>query len=410
MLGAACAIFAVVARASLGPSLYTVFFASLALWLAAPLFRRPPILRDVIVEAQPGKITLQMPAPFGMREHRSIFVRDVSGASIAKTDRAHVIALARRWRRSPMVLETTSEADVARIRDALGISPRGFGTLVWNRAPRPLHRAAEFLRVADVLLCIGVVLGVFLSDPFAATLDAQSAVTKIAVAVAAFVMLTPVLIFRRTLTLTPDGVQVFDHLPLTYAYRDIALVKLAKNALVLEIARENTARARAAPETVTVHMVPPGALVDGITHTEAEAIVAQIRARAEAARAARAPVTHANEVRALVARRESEPMSAWVRRLDDMADSWRTSPPRHGEAAAFRESLWSIVEDHDGDEDLRELAARLLSRLDPDAAPGRIRVLATSTRDPARAARLRVALEHDAEPLVKSLEARARAR
>ncbi|MGH7280432.1 MAG: hypothetical protein ACRELY_02830 [Polyangiaceae bacterium] len=397
-------------RASLGPPLDAAFFAGLALWLAAPMFRTPSILRDVTIEPVPGKITLQMPGPFGGTEWRSIFVREITGASTAKTDSAHVIALASGSRRAPVVIEVSSEADAKGIADALGFSQRGFGTLTWNRAPRSMHIAAEIFRVADILLCLAVMLGVFVSDPFAATLDVQSVVTKFAVGIMAFVMLTPLLIFRRTLTLAPEGVRVFEDLSRTYAYRDIAGVRLAKNTTLLDIVRENEGRTKPSPETVAIYMLPPGPLVEGITRMEAEAVAAQIRARAEAARAAGEPIGHASEVRALVARRPNEPMGAWVRRLDDMADSWRTSPPRHGEATAFREALWTVVEDHDSDEVLRELAARLLSRLDPEAAPDRIRVLATTTRDPDRANRLRVALESDAEPLVKSLEERARAR
>ena len=409
-LGAACAFFALVARTSLGPPLDAEFFAGLALWLAAPLFRKASVLREVGIEPEPGKISLEMPRIFGITERRSIFVREVNGASIAKTDRAHVIAIARGWRRAPLVLEMGSEADATRIRDALGISKRGFGTLTWNRAPRPLHTIAALLRVVDILLCLAVVLGVFLSDPFAATLDVQSAVTKIAIGLATFVLLTPPLTLRRTLTLAPDGVRVFESLPLTYPYRDIVDVRLAKNAIVLEIVRQNMGDSRSPPETVAIEIAPSRPLLEGISPTEAEAIVTQIRARAESAHAPAEPQTEATEVRALVARRPNEAMNAWVRRLDDMADSWRTSPPRHGEAIAFREALWAVVEDHDADQDLRELAARMLSRLDPDAAPDRIRVVATALRDPERANRLRIALEADAEPLVKSLEERARAR
>ena len=409
-MGAACVFFALAARTSLGPPLDAAFFAGLALWLAAPLFRRASVVREVGIEPEPGKISLEMPGIFGITERRSIFVREVSGASIAKTDLTHVIAIARGARRSPLVIETTSETDATRIRDALGISKRGFGVLTWNRAPRPLHTMAMFLRIVDILLCLVVVLGVFLSDPFAATLDVQSTVTKIAIGLAAFVLLTPPLTLRRTLTLAPDGVRVFESLPLTYPYREIVGARLAKDAIVIEIVRQKKGESRSASETITIEIAPSSPLVEGISLTEAEAIVTQIRARSEAARGPNELVTQIGEVRALVARRPNETTSAWVRRLDDMADSWRTSPPRHGEAIAFREALWAVVEDHDADQDLREIAARMLSRLEPVAAAERIHELANSTRDPSRADRLRVALEPDAEPLVKSLEERARAR
>ena len=409
-LGAACTFFALVARTSLGPPLDAAFFAGVALWLAAPLFRRASVLREIDVEPQPGRITLEMPGIFGITERRSILVREVTGVSIADTDRGAVIAIARGWRRAPLVLETSSPGDAIKIGDALGTSKRGFGTVTWSRAPRPLHTAAAIFRIGGVLLCLAVVLGVFVSDPFAATLDVQSLATKIAIGIAAFLMLAPVVILRRTLTLAPDGVRVFEDLPLTYAYRDIAQVKVSENALVLEMDRKNAAKTAAIPESILVPMARPGPLVEGISLTEAEAIAAQIRKRAEAARAPAEPAAQTSEVRALVARRPKETMGAWVRRLDDMADSWRTSPPRHGEAVAFRAALWAVVEDHDGEPDLRELAARMLSRLEPDAAPDRIRVVATTVRDPERARRLRIALDADAEPLVKSLEERARAR
>jgi hypothetical protein len=113
-------------------------------------------------------------------------------------------------------------------------------------------------------------------------------------------------------------------------------------------------------------------------------------------------------VRSLVAKKENETTEAWVRRLDAQADSWRASPPRHGESIPYRHALWQAVEDHDCDGQVRVLAARMLAKLDPEEAPPKLRVIAEAIRDPHQASQIRIALDPEVEPMANSIAHKSR--
>lgn len=403
VLGVACVGTALAIRLTLGPPLDAAFFVGTAMLFVAPLFRRRQVVRQAELEPRPGSLTLRSRGLFGGTDETRLEMRRLRGAAIATVQGRPRLFLTTDPRRAPLRLSLATDADLRAACDALGIGNEGFGAVVFARGSRALQHVAAWLRVLGAAISMIVVLLVFTSDPFAALLDVDAFVTKIVVGLSAFVALAPIVVARRTLTLHPQGVSSYEERLRSWRYDSIVHAVAAPSRIALTVREQKTPRDEPRTRTVLIEYSVPSSLLDGLTFAEAAAIASHVDAAAARTRAPRDPAGHRDLVHALVERRPDEPLREWIARLDQLGDSLRVAAPRHGEGESIPPMLWAAVEDHDADEVERALAARILSRIDPDGAPPKIRVVADRVRVESTAKRMRVAIDADPVSFAESL-------
>ncbi|MEO7110693.1 MAG: hypothetical protein ABI183_09665 [Polyangiaceae bacterium] len=405
-LAAICILAAAIFRSEIGPPLDPVFFMGAALLLMSPIFQQRTAWRQGEIDAQPGRLLISRRGIFAKRE-TCLATRNVIGASVARVGERVNLALAVGPRsRHPVVIAFESETDAALATKALGIGGHGFGVVVWERGPRFVHRVAASVRVAASFYCFVVCVLAKVSDPFAATLDVQSVSTLIVVGALAFVLLVPLVIARRTTALNNSGVVNFEDRIQLLRWSTIASIQLENSQFVIDrVVRGNDARHELM--TARIPFVKRSPFLPGLDDVDTALILDHVSAASERARLGMGPETH-QQVRTLLAKKDRETNAEWIRRIDDLAESWRASPPRYGESVTYSHALWEAVEDHDCDENLRVLAARMLAKLDPEAAPPKLRVIAEAIRIPHQASRIRIALEPEVEALAKSIAPNSR--
>lgn len=405
-LSAICVGAAVIFRFEIGPPLDPVFFMGAALLFMAPIFHRRAVFRTVELTARPGHVEMTSQGRLGGKNTSQIALRSITGASTARVDEGHVsLALALDSRkRQPVTITFEHDVDLDAVLKALGIGRGGFGVLSWDRGPRFIHILAAAIRVAATFYCLLICILAKARDPFAATLDTTSLSTMLVVGAGAFVMLLPLVIAKRSISLTPTGLHSFEERVRFTKYTDISTIRLENRHFEIDVIRRKPGRDDNTIETLRIPFVRVSSLLPGLDETDIAILLHQIRAASTRARYPEAKPEHVEQVRQLVAREKDESSDHWVRRLDTLADSWRVSPPRHGEAVSYRHALWQAVEDVDSDDLVRTLAARMLARLDPEVAPPKLRVIAAAVRDPLQASRMRMALESEVEPIAKSIK------
>jgi hypothetical protein len=400
-LSAICFSAAVIFRVEIGPPLDPVFFAGAALLFMSPIFRQQTAWRNAEIEAHPGRLEISRRGIFGKRES-ALAIKNLIGASIARVEGKMNLALAvGSSARHPVVIEFENDADAKLATGSLGIGKNGFGVVVWERAPEIDQRFVLALRVAATFFCLVICVLAKFSDPFAATLDVRSASTIAIVGALAVVMLGPLTFVRRTLSLTSDAAVMFEDRIRTLKYGTIATIRLENSQFVIDrVVGENDARGDLLTARVPFSKRTP--FLPGLDDVDTTMIVEHVTAAAERARHGMKTEPH-EQARTLLAKRDRETNEQWVRRIDDLAAAWRASPPRYGESVDIKHALWQAVEDHDCDETLRALAARMLAKLDPENAPPRILRVADAIRIPRQASRIRVALETEAEKVAQSI-------
>jgi hypothetical protein len=400
-LAAICISAAAIFRIQIGPPLDPVFFIGAALLFMSPIFKQRTRWRPVTIEARPGHLRISGRGIFGNRDF-IIAVKNLIGGSSARFDgNPHLVLSVGSKSRHPVIIAFENEPDAQLAASSLGIGKKGFGVLIWERAPRPAHVLAAGTRVIGALACLIISVVAKFSDVFAATLDTQSVSTLAVVGALAFVMAIPFVIARRSLALESNGVRIFEVHTRFLPYATIASIELKTSCFEIDRAvRKNAPRGEL--EAIEVPFVKRTAFLPGLDDVDTSIIASQIQASAENARLSTGP-EYLQQVSTLLAKKDRETNDAWIRRIDDLAESWRASPPRYGESITTTHALWQAVEDHDCDETLRVLAARMLSKLDPEAAPPKLRVIAEAIRIPRQASQIRIALEPEVEPMAKSI-------
>jgi hypothetical protein len=403
-LAALCILAAAIFRFEIGPPLDPVFFVGAALLFMSPIFRQRTAWRNAEIKAEPGRLHISRRGIFGKRES-TIAIKHLIGASIARSGDHVNLALAVGLRaHHPVILELENETDAALVTNALGIGRNGFGVVVWERGPRFIHVMAAALRMTATPFCFAVCVLAKISDSFAATLDTHSTSTLLVVGAMAFVWLVPLIIARRTLALNSEGVVLFEDRIRLFRYATIATIHTKNKVFIIN--RRGDEKSPRPDLPARIPFMKRTSLLSGLDEVDAMMILEHVNAAAERARIGLKTEPH-EQTRTLLAKRDRETTEEWVRRIDELAESWRASPPRYGEVATYTEALWCAVEDHDCDETLRSLAARMLAKLDPEHAPPRLLRVADAIRIPRQASRFRVALETDVAPMAKSISAKS---
>jgi hypothetical protein len=321
--------------------------------------------------------------------------RDLAGASTARTERGVALALARRGVSPPrpMLLELANEADLARVRRALGLGQLGFGEIAWPR--RRTARQVARLAVHFVLACGWVTMAAFAAFGLGeASLGVFTLLFPAMLAGLPFSLTTPAAGPR--LLLTAGGFVVFEPAPSMVRYADVRDATIAGDDVVIFV------EGGPAPVVVQLPHLRP---------EEREHIAAQLRSAADRARGRGALAQHLPPGVAVLAPRE-ENGRAWLERLDAAAASLAaaSAADRPADIAGYRgatlrvDDLWSALEDPDTATPVRAAAARVLARVATDAGRHRIARLLDAERDAGVRAMLRIAAEDDAEEAAQKLE------
>lgn len=395
------ALVAVAVRLLLGPPLEPLFFVGVAFLAVAPFFRSRARVREATLELAPGRLTVK---PRGKGLKQTITMKDLTGASTAPADDGVTLVLATDPRFNPVLLSLDDTARAKTTCAALGVGSAGFGVLVWERGPRPVHHVVAAVRLLGALYALATCGYALVSDPFAAELDANSTWTLVAIGMLTLVTVSDLVISRRTIALRPEALHLYDGRGWKLPWLTIEEVEVRGDAFVLTVLQPGGDRRAPKKREITARFSPPARYRQGIERVDAAAIVAQIRAAAARARGGPLEAEHFNSVVSLLQPLDDEATNDWIRRLDVLADSWRVSPPRHGEAEAYRVALWSTLEDPDADPIVRALATRVLSRLDRASVEPRLRVVLETVRDKRHTAHLRAAVEPESEPLAAAIE------
>jgi hypothetical protein len=365
----------------------------------AMLFNLPVLIprfrpRDVEVVLGAGYIDVK---GAGLRRQR-IRARDVTGASTALLGSKIVLSLARKGRRDiPIALELDALDDVKAIRDALGVGHDGFGTVLWPSDLRSTERQDAVFSASAFLLnatSIALVLAsVFEGDSVTPWLVLTLMGSVGATILGLLLRMSARKEVSSYVAMRADGLHVYHHgrwqvLP----YNRIAAVEehheglmlmLHGNAPYLVNAKERTFYAR------------------GLSKAERQIVIAQVTSAAQRAQGRGTPKPE-TETRIDVLKRNGETPHAWFARLDVTAQTLLSGGYRGGSNLS-EQDLWTLVEDHDADLELRTGAARVLVKARPENQP-RVDTLLAAIRDEADQKRVRVALDPDLEAAGREFE------
>jgi hypothetical protein len=368
-------------------------FAALALFLAGPFLVGRHSPRDAELVPSAGRVAVRGAGLL----RQTIHARDLVGASTTSCDGKITLALMRKGRDAPTLLELVDDRDLKTIRDALGIGHFGFGFLGFVARERAVDRARAVLRVSGALLCLllaaCIVFGV---DPGP-------------LAPAAFFFLffaLPVAtvclgIHARAsaddgrLWLTPADIRVrssrgeLEIVP----YSEIRAARVVDDWLVLERDRKPKVHAR-------FHLVRHARL--GLSAAETAHVLAQIEAATRRTQGESVPVPETFAARGL-ARQEGERARAWLERLEVTARQVSGGLSYRG-AAITEDDLWAALENHDADPEVRAASARVLSAVAAPVAMARIESIFASVRDDLALKKMRVAVEPDLERASSELD------
>jgi hypothetical protein len=378
------AVLALVLPLPAGPRVATML-AGLA-WLVLGRIVVPRLrTAECTVDVGPTEIALHGAGAASQR----IEARHVRAASTASLSRGYSLGLVRHGEGDPPLwLELGSQADLDRIRRALGIGHAGFGVLAWPPRRGVFHVQAstlDFLAALGWLATIGLVLtGSVERAITVAILFVPVTLIALALAVAGRTPAAALSLSRRGLRVTAGGDNA--ETPWTEV---VGATATSHGVLV-----STTAGAQAVPM--------PAAGVLEREHMAAQIRSAMLRARGEGPPAPGIPASVA-----VLAPRDEAPR-AWLERVDATAASMaRGEGYRH--AAVEAADLWTALESTDAPSPVRAAAARILARVAPEQAGPRIAQVLAQEHDAVARDRIRVALEDDVEVAAREMESLDRA-
>jgi len=360
----------------------------LALMLPGVLLRMGP--REV--EIVPGGGALHVRAA-GLR-NQTVHAKDVTGASTARLESGFALTLARRDRAAPTTLVFSTEEDLTRAREALGIGHGGLGDVAWPLVPSGAHTWARTSRaVAALLSLFALVLGVagifgqYELPPFGWFLLVWSFVPAI------LGMLG--MAFRdasQWIRLGERGVTLSGRQRQQIPYSAVQGLRLRAGLFELG-AGGYTLR--------TEHRV--GAFAGpGVDATELGILGAHLAACVARANG-QGPEKEETRTRVDTLRRGSEGARDWLARVDLAANMMTQTGYRGG--TIEKEDLWILLRDPDAAEDLRAAAGRMLVRVEAaEEVRTRVGDILAAVREEDAQRRLRVAIFPELDPSGAELE------
>ncbi len=376
-------------------------FASIALFNALGLVsRRQRLPRTAELVCGPGYVDV---TKTGSRNQR-IWAADITGGTTARTSTGIALTLQHRKRQQPITLELPTEAEVEKVRLALGIGHGGFGVVAWQTQIDSNQRAAIFgraLAVAWTLLTIVATLTG--SGDAGAVAGVLLGLFGVVGGILGFAgLLAP--LSQPSVLMTANGLRL--RTPRGWFALPYHAVLQIDDGNVLSFTVPDPYKA-----VVVEHSSP---LVGGLSDEDRRVLIAQVKA---AALRARGMGPHKEDVtgRVDMLRRNGESPRDWLVRLD-MAGQMLSAGAGYRGHTLDSEDLWAILEDPEADPELRAAAARVLRHSPAPETRVRIDTAVAATRDATTNQRLRLAIRDDVDAASQELayldatEARSSAR
>ena len=346
--------------------------------------------RVVELSTKPGVVEIRRA---GTRTQK-IRARDIVGATTARTREGVLLTFQHGKREQPISLRVETDQDADAIRQALGIGHGGFGSIGWRSIPTDGRRTAVLGRAfAGTLALLCAVLVLCGAEAVAGVLGG---VLGIFAAVAMLIGLGELAASPAdpSILMTPNGLRLRTVRGwFTLPYDAVLSVEDHGRGLVFKVP----------PPYDSVGVETSGPSFGGLSAHDRSIAIAQVKSATQRAYGHGPPKRDASE-RIEVLRRNGESLRDWLMRLD-MQGHLLTSSPGYRGNTLDTEDLWTILEDPDGDAELRTAAARVLRHLPNGEARPRIDAAVATVRDDGTSRRLRVAVDDDVDAAAYELAA-----
>lgn len=379
---AAVLSFVLGAFAPFGPGLSAgLVLLAFALVNAAGLFRfRQQTPRNVELVLGPGFVEIKRA---GTRNQK-IRAKDITGGTTARTKNGFVFSLQLKNRDQPVTLELGSEADLLRLRHALGVGHSGFGTVAWTTQIDSNARTAA----------VGRTMGAFGFGMMAllqAVADRDTAIgLSVMIGMFAGIGMLLGLVGLVSRASDPTVVMAWDGLKLksmrgwfALPYGMLAHLEDHRRGLIFHLPPPH-------PPVGVEKSLP---LVGGLSAADRATLIAQITS---AAQRARGLGPQKDDVRGRIdqLRRNGESPRDWLTRLDMAGQMLATGSGYRGNTLDA-DDLWAILEDPEAEPELRAAAARVLRHSPRPETRVRIDAAVAAVRDENTNKRLRIAVRDD---------------
>lgn len=369
--------------------------ATFCLFIASGLFVSltpfiPPRIApsEAELEFHPGYVAIKK----GGRKNQKIRAKDILGATTALVPDGVLLTLNHKKRKNvPIQIIVKSLDEVKKVRDALGIGHDGFGTVFFSTE-------AQTGRVGDAALrgigALGFVAAAAVH--FAASGDGYIGIVVMAIIstlIGLLVKASGASSVAPYVAMRADGVHVFGPL----GWRVVPYAAIAG----IEEQPEGIAIVLHPPyPPVFVKAKPTAFMYQGLSREERTLAVAQLLSASQRAHGA-APPKPGTTTRVDILKRNGDAPRAWLARLDVAAQTVGNQSYRGG--SLDEADLWTILEDPDGDVEMRAASARLLKDRSPDARL-RVDTIIGAVRQEEAQKRIRIALTDDLESAGRELE------
>jgi hypothetical protein len=356
--------------------------SAFAMFNAAGVFRfRQTSARNVDLELGPGYIEIKKA---GTRNQK-IHAKDITGGTSARTKDGFVFTMQLRNRDQPVTLELKNEAELTKVRHALGVGHGGFGTVAWVSQVDSNARTAITGRIIGLLgFGLMTLMMAGMADHEAATVLSS----LVGMAAGIGMLLGVVGLWGRqsdpTVVMASDGLKLrsirgWFALP----YSMLERVEDHRRGLVFHLP----------PPHPSVGVEKSAAFTGALSAADRKMLIAQITS---AAQRARGLGPQKDDVRGRIdqLRRNGESPRDWLTRLD-MAGQMLSAGSGYRGNTLDAEDLWKILEDPEAEPELRAAAARVLRHSREPEAKMRIDTAVAAVRDESAGKRLRIAVSDD---------------
>lgn len=326
----------------------------------------------------------------GLKSQR-IRAADITGATTARTSTGLALTLQHRRRAQPITLEVSSEAEVEKIRHALGIGHSGFGVVAWQTQVDSTHRSAVIGRLLAAIWALSTVTAIVAGSStlgmLVGVLLGMFGVVGAIIGIAG--LLSPM--GQASVVMAPDGLRL--RTPQGWFAVPYDAVRHVDDGDVLAFTVPDPYR------LVVVQRSSP--LLGGLSDDDRRVLVAQIDAAAQRARGL-GPQKDDATGRVDVLRRSGESTRDWLVRLDMAGQTLGAGPGYRGNTLDV-DDLWTVLEDPEAEPELRAAAARVLRHSSAEEARVRIDAAVAAVRDESTNRRLRIAIRDDLDSASREL-------
>ena len=350
--------------------------------------RRQQQPRTAELECGPGYVEV---TKAGSRNQR-ICATDVTGGTTARISTGGIaLTLQHRKREQPITLELSTDAELEKIRLALGIGHGGFGLVAWQTQIDGTQRTALVGRVLAATWAIVTIAATLAGSTQAGALVGfLFGIFGLAGGILGLAgLLSPM--GQPSVLMGADGLRL--RTPRGWFALPYDAVERVEDGNVLSFTVPDPYKA------VVVERSSP--LVGGLSDADRRVLIAQIKAAAQRARGM-GPQKQDVSGRVDVLRRNGESPRDWLVRLD-MAGQMLSAGPGYRGHALDTEDLWAILEDPEADAELRAAAARVLRHSPAPNTRIRIDAAVAAVRDASTNRRLRIAIRDDLDEASQEL-------